>query len=74
MVERTSGNVSISRRSPSVQPFWTSAEKPPTRSTPTSSATASRVLATARYPSAECAAATEAIGLTAIRRLTIGIP
>ncbi len=46
--ERTSGSVSISRRSPSVQPFWTSAANPPTRSTPTSSATASSVLATAR--------------------------
>ncbi len=74
VVERTSGRVSIRRRSPSVQPFWTSAVKPPTRSTSTSAATASSVVATARYPSAVCAAATVAIGLTAIRRLTIGMP
>ncbi len=74
VVEKTSGRTSIRRRSPAVHPFWTIAENPPTRSTPTSSATASSVRATARYPSALCAAATEAIGLTAIRRLTIGMP
>ena len=48
---------------------------PPTRSTPTS---ADHLVEgprrRRRYPSVECAAATEAIGLTAIRRLTIGIP
>ena len=48
VVEKTSGKAAISRRSPSVQPFWTSAVNPPTRSTPTSSATSSSVRATAR--------------------------
>ena len=74
VVESTSGKAAIRRRSPSVEPFWTRAENPPTRSTPTSPATSSSVRATPRNPSVECPAATDAIGLTAIRRLTIGMP
>ena len=74
VVESTSGSAAISRRSASVQPFWTSALKPPTRSTPTSAATASRVRAMARRPSVRWPAATQPIGLTAIRRFTIGMP
>src|SRR5271157_6012354 len=51
VVESTSGSEAISRRSASVQPFWTSALKPPTKSTATSAATASSVRAMARRPS-----------------------
>ena len=68
------GMASIRARSPRAIPFCTRAEKPPMKSTLTSSATALRVWAISTRWDEEWAAATAAIGLTAIRLLTTGIP
>ena len=57
-----------------VQKGWTDAERRLITALPEVLATTERVCATARYPSAAWPAATRAIGLTAIRRLTIGMP
>ena len=68
------GMASIRAASCRVKPFWTMAEKPPTKSMPTSAAAASRAWATATKSSLEPPATTSAIGVTDTRRLTIGTP
>ncbi|MNZ79676.1 hypothetical protein D3C78_982860 [compost metagenome] len=66
--------LSIRMRSPLVQPFCTSAEKPPIKLTPTSLAALSKISATGTYVSVFTAPAAIAIGVTEIRLLTIGTP
>ena len=55
-------------------PFCTSAEKPPTKSTPTSLPARSIAWATGVRSFAETAAHTSAIGVTEMRLLTMGMP
>ena len=74
VVERASGMASIRARSPRAMPFSTRAEKPPMKSTLISRATASRVCANSTISAGESAAPTTAMGLTATRLLTTGMP
>ena len=64
----------MSRRSPSPIPLCTSAENPPMKSTPTSSAARSSAMASGVMSHAVVAAASWAMGVTAIRLLTMGMP
>ncbi len=69
-----SGRALIRSVSPRVNPLWTRAEKPPMKLTPAADAARSSVRATAGKPPGGMPAATSAIGVTAIRLWTIGIP
>ena len=69
-----SGIDSISSRSPAENPFWTRAEKPPTKLTPTSLAAASSVLANSTGSGSLHPASSMAIGVTEMRLLTMGMP
>ena len=65
---------SMSRRSPEVMPFCTSAENPPTKSTSSSLATSSRVFAHGVKSVSSLGSATSEMGVTAMRLLMIGTP
>ncbi len=68
------GMARMRRSSACVVPFCTSAEKPPMKLTPQLSAARSSASAKGTYSSVLEAAATSAIGVTAIRLLTMGMP
>ena len=71
---KTSGRESIKTRSPSATPFWTSAEKPPTKSTRQYAPAASSAFATSIAADLLCPARRVAAGEIAIRLLVIGTP
>ena len=71
---RASGIDRISRLSPSVPPFSTSAEYPPMKSTPISAAARSRARAMSTGSQPGTAEATMATGVTETRLLAMGIP
>ena len=72
--EMASGMAVMSASSVFVNPFWTSEENPPMKSTPMAVAAASRACATFTKPSGSSLPSTWAIGVTEMRRLTIGMP
>ncbi len=74
VLESASGIDFMSFRSPAVMPFCTRALKPPIKSTPTSSAALSSVLATELKSGVSQPSATTAMGVTEILLFIIGIP
>ena len=74
VTESALGMLLMRRRSASAMPFWTRAEKPPTKSTPTSFAARSMATAMGVRSSASVAAARAAMGVTEMRLLMMGMP